>query len=109
MDNGLEILKQWYFYGISFVASIVSYKDIWKREDTWRLTLLKFLANFATSLFAGLMSYLLLQALSAPKAWTWLFVGIFAWRGAKGLEAISEKLDKWIGARSSETSDTPPK
>jgi hypothetical protein len=32
MDNLLEALKQWQFYLISFVASIVSYKDIWNNE-----------------------------------------------------------------------------
>jgi hypothetical protein len=109
MDQGLEILKNWYFYAISFVASAVSYKEISKKEDSWRLILLKFTANFLTSLFAGLMSYLSLKAMSVPAEWTWVFVGIFAWRGAKGLEAISEKLDKWIGVQNTGQSNTPPK
>lgn len=102
MDQGLEILKNWMFYGISLVASAVSYKEIWKQEDSWRLTLLKFTANFLTSLFAGLMSYLFLKALEAPLAWTWVCVGIFAWRGAKGLEVMGQWLDSKIGARNSD-------
>jgi Flp pilus assembly protein protease CpaA len=94
MGENLEILKDWTLYALSFCASVVSYRDIFNKEDSWRLTLLKFLANFTTSLFAGLMSYLALKALQVEQGWIFVGVGIFAWRGSKGLEVIAAWIDK---------------
>jgi hypothetical protein len=112
MDNLLEALKQWQFYLISFVASIVSYKDIWNKEDSWRLTLVKFGANFATSLFAGLVALLICRAVEASLAWTWFFIAMFAWRGSKALEAAAKIQDgilqRWTGAQNSEPPNKPP-
>lgn len=102
MGENLEILKDWMFYALAFCASVVSYKEIYNGADSWRFTLIKFGANFATSLFAGLMSYLFLKAVGVPQGWIFVGVGIFAWRGVKGLEAIAAYMDRWLNARNIE-------
>ena len=101
MDNGLEN-KQWYSYGISFVVSTSCIQsDIWKKEDM--------AANPAQirgelcNVYRGLMSYLLLKALSAPSADATGSGGDICVARGGGLEAISGRLDKWIGVQNTDS------
>ena len=98
MDNSpIDILRDWLIYAISFVASIVSFATVYKLEDSWKLTALKFFVHYATALFAAWMMYLLISPLKWNPAWVMLAVGISAWRGSAQLKRLSSKLDKLAG------------
>lgn len=101
MEN-FDALKQWWIYGLSAIGGIVGYGQDFKLDDTWKIHVLKFTFRLMTALFAGMMAYTLSTAIGLPKVWSFLMVGIFAWRGARGLQAISDYLDKKLG------SDVPP-
>jgi len=98
METG-DALTQWWIYGLSAIGGGVSFIQSFVVGDTWKTHSLKLIGRLITAIFAGFMSYQFAIALTLPKSWIFLMVGIGAWRGTVALQAIAQFLDKKTDGR----------
>ena len=83
-----------WIYGLSAIAGVVGFAQTFSFEDTWKRSALKLAGRLGVSIFAGMMTYHFAIAIGVPKSWIFLAVGIGAWRGDKGLQAIADAWDR---------------
>ena len=91
-----DAFGQLWIYILSSIAGAVGFGQDFIKEDKWKTQVLKFINRMVTALFAGVMSYQLVKALGVPASWSFLAVGIGAWRGVKALQTISDAWDRRV-------------
>ena len=92
-----DAISQWWVYALSSLGGLVGYGQDFNLEDTCKIQTLKLFNRMTTAIFAGVMTLLLCKALAMSLTWTFLAVGIGAWRGIRGLQVISDFIDKKFG------------
>ena len=94
MQEHFDALGQWWIYGLSSISGIVGYSQEFTVTDSWKTHALKVLVRLITSLFAGMVAYALSVALAISPVWQFLMVAMLSWSGIKGLQVISDFMNK---------------
>jgi len=68
-------------------------------EQSWRKLIWIFLSEMLISGFAGMMTYLVCQALGIPPAYTAVLVGISGWMGVRALNVIESFYNSAVKAK----------
>ena len=89
-----DAISQIWVYFLSALGGIVGYGQDFKLEDGITIQCLKIANRIVAAIFTGLITLILCKALGLSLLWTFPIVGIFAWRGVRGLQALADWIDK---------------
>lgn len=85
-----DLLAPAYVWLLGLLGAAVGYLEDFKKDDGWKVWLLKALTKVASSALAAVLTYHALLAMEIDQKWHVVLIGIAAHMGTEALKAMGE-------------------